>query len=318
MEILSTIMKTLSSSSSNVIVIDGELRNLIQKRLLLMLDDIISVCKKNNIRYMMSGGSCLGTIRHQGFIPWDDDIDLNMERAEFERFLPLFEKEYPDKYKVLVPGRDEETDYLFVHVVDRAVYARELMQKKYPDLGLFLDIFIIENVPDNKLFRIGHGFLCMLHRYIISCIRFYENRQELSRFIGNNPGLKKYYEKRSRLGGILQIIPKKKWLTTAFRTMGMCKNSSSRMVSIPAGSKQYFEEMYPRNPFCKTETMQFEQRDVEVSVWWDGYLSTLYKNYMEIPPVEKRGKHAFLELDVDALKKAGDGDAGKRGEESCQ
>ena len=309
MEVLSTIMKSLASSDNNVIVIDEELRALIQKRLLVMLDDIISVCSENNIRYMMSGGSCLGAVRHQGFIPWDDDIDLNMERAEFERFLPLFEEKYPDKYKVLVPGRDEETDYLFVHVVDRTVYARELMQKKYTDLGLFLDIFIIENVPNNKLLRNGHGFLCMLYRYIISCIRFYENREELSGFIENNPELKAFYDKRSRLGGIFQFIPKKKWLAAAFRTMGICKDRSSTMVSIPSGSKQYFQEMYPRDSFCKTEKMRFQERDVEVSAWWDGYLRILYGNYMEIPPVEKRGQHMFLELDVDALKQAaGTGD----------
>ncbi len=304
MEILSNIMKSLASSDGNVTVIDDELRTLIQQRLLVMLDDIISVCKENNIRYMMSGGSCLGTIRHQGFIPWDDDIDLNMERREFERFLPLFEKKYPDKYKVLVPGRDEETDYLFVHVVDRAVYARELMQKKYPDLGLFLDIFIVENVPDNKLLRSGHGFLCMLYRYIISCIRFYENDAELRGFIGDVPELRKYYDRRSRLGRIFQVVPKQKWVAAATRIMAMCKDGSSQMVSIPSGSKQYFQEMYPRDPFCETETMQFEHRDVEVSKWWDGYMRIMYGNYMEIPPAEKRGQHMFLELDVEALKKA--------------
>ncbi len=309
MEVLASIMKTLASSGENVIVIDDELRTMIQQCLLTMLDDIISVCRENHIRYMLSGGSALGAVRHQGFIPWDDDIDLNMERTEFERFLPLFEKKYPDRYKVLVPGRDEEHDYLFVHVIDREIYARELMQKKYPDLGLALDIFLIENVPDRKPLRYAHGFLCMLYRYVISCIRFYENKEELSGFIGGNPELKRFYEKRSRLGGIFRLIPKKKWLSAAFSTMGMCKNSSSQMVSIPSGSKQYFQEMYPRDPFCKTMTMKFEQRDVEVSAWWDGYLSMLYGDYMKIPPVEKRGQHAFLELDVAALKKAaGTGD----------
>ena len=309
MNVLATIMKSLSSSDGSVTVIDDELRALIQKRLLVMLDDIISVCNENGIRYAMSGGSALGTVRHQGFIPWDDDIDLNMERAEFERFLPLFEQKFSDRYKVLVPGRDEEQDYLFVHVVDRTVYARELMQKKYPDLGLALDIFLIENVPDNRLLRYGHGFLCMLYRYIVSCIRFYENREELRGFIGNNPELKAFYDKRSRLGGVFQIIPKKTWLAAAFRTMGLCKDRSSRLVSIPSGSKQYFQEMYPRDPFCKTETMRFEGRDVEVSAWWDGYLGILYGNYMELPPAEKRGQHVFLELDVAALKQAaGTGD----------
>ena len=309
MNVLATIMKSLSSSDGNVIVIDDKLRALIQKRLLVMLDDIVSVCRENNIRYMMSGGSALGAVRHRGFIPWDDDIDLNMERAEFERFLPLFEQKFSDRYKVLIPGRDEEQDFLFIHVIDRQVYARELMQKKHPDLGLALDIFIIENVPDNRLLRYEHGFLCMLYRYVISCIRFYENKEELSGFIGDNPELKSFYDKRSRLGGIFQIIPKQKWLSAAFRTMGLCRDRSSRMVSIPSGSKQYFQEMYPRDPFCRTETMRFEQRDVEVSAWWDGYLSILYGNYMELPPVEKRGQHVFLELDVDALKKAaGTGD----------
>ncbi len=301
MEVLASIMKTLAASDGSAVVIDDRLRALIQKRLLQMLDDILGVCREHNIRYMMSGGSALGTVRHQGFIPWDDDIDLNMERAEFERFLPIFEEKYSDRYKVLVPGRDEEQDYLFIHIIDRQVYARELMQKKYRDLGLTLDIFLIENVPDGKLMRLGHGFLCMLYRYVVSCIRFYENREELIGFLENNEELRKFYNRRSRLGGVFSVIPKKKWLSLAFRTMGMCRNSESRMVSIPSGSKQYFQEMYPRDPFCRTEPAQFEGRQVELTQFWDGYLGILYGDYMKIPPEEKRGKHVFLELDTDAL-----------------
>ena len=82
---LANVLKAANMNRGNAVVISDEDLLLIQKRLLAVLDDIIDVCEEQKICYQMSGGSALGTIRHQGFIPWDDDIDINMQRKEIGR-----------------------------------------------------------------------------------------------------------------------------------------------------------------------------------------------------------------------------------------
>ena len=86
---LAEMIKTLDLTGLDVVPVEGEVRDLVQSRLLEMLDDVSALCREQGIPWMMGGGSALGAVRHHGFIPWDDDIDINMSRAAFERFLPL-------------------------------------------------------------------------------------------------------------------------------------------------------------------------------------------------------------------------------------
>ena len=301
MAVLGEIIKNLSLDNESVVVVDDTLRAAIQRRLLETLDDIMDVCEHHGIRWQMSGGSALGTLRHRGFIPWDDDIDINMERAEVERFLPLFREKYGDKYWVQVPGEDDDYDYLLIHIMTRDVYARELMQKKEPHLGLCLDIFIVENLPDNPLLRRLHGCLVMGLRYVLSCFRFRENRAELLMISHDDASLKKYLAVRSTLGTVFGLIPKRYWVRWANRALALCGNRQSKYVGIPTGTHQYFRELYPRDPFCRSKQAVFEGRHVWISEYIDGYMTIMYGDYRSLPPLENRGRHTFMEMDVDAL-----------------
>ena len=88
----------------NVIVVGDDLLKKIQAELILMMKDVVSVFDEAGIKWFLSGGSVLGAVRHQGFIPWDDDIDIFMERADFEKFRSVFEEKIGDKYRLRMPG----------------------------------------------------------------------------------------------------------------------------------------------------------------------------------------------------------------------
>ncbi len=295
-------LKTAVLNDKESVILTDEEVHLIQNRLLCVLDDFLDICNTYDIPYMMGGGTALGTVRHHGFIPWDDDIDVNMCRKDAQRFLPLFKEKYGEKYWIYTPGEAENT-YSMIHILTKDVRCRGIMQPKTDHWGICFDIFLIENTYDNSLLRKIHGYTCMAYRYALSCMRFARNKAELNELAGNGSELSGYIRKRTGVSKVLSVLPLSVWSKRADRCMGRCRDEHSRLVSIPAGQKQYFGEMYEREKYCKLTEMEFEGRTVKISADYDAYLKKLYGNYMEVPPAEKREKHVVRELDKEALKK---------------
>ena len=220
-------LKTAVLNDKEGIILTDEDVHLVQDRLLCVLDDVLDICNTYDIPYMMGGGTALGTVRHHGFIPWDDDIDINMLREDAEKFIPLFRDKHGDKYWIHVPGEPENT-YSMIHILTKDVRSRGIMQPAADHWGLCLDIFLIENVYDRKLQRRFHGYTCMAYRYILSCLRFARNKTELEKLAGEGGELAPYIRKRTRISKVLSIIPLNIWSRWADRCMARCKDNHSR------------------------------------------------------------------------------------------
>lgn len=143
----------------------------VQMILLAMLKDIDAVCKRHNITYWLTGGSALGAVRHKGFIPWDDDADIGMMRADYERFLCVAH-ELGDEYAIQSFHTHKEYNVLVppMKVRKKGTYCEEynfLLKNKCKDSdGLFIDIFVIDYVSENRLkdftWRLRNGALMLL------------------------------------------------------------------------------------------------------------------------------------------------------------
>ena len=128
--------------------------NQLQQALYAIYQDIELVCKRINVIPFLVGGTALGAVRHRDFVPWDDDIDLAMLRKDYDRFLQEFSRTYPDKYIVNAPGFSGDAKARFAKIIKTGTKCCEIIRNRNEELnGAFVDIFPLDNVPQNRFFR---------------------------------------------------------------------------------------------------------------------------------------------------------------------
>ena len=175
---------------------------------------------------------------------------------------------------------------------------------KYRELGnkpdessqmIGIDIFIIENVPNNRLVRICKGFICNMLEFISGQVSLVENRcEETDRAFEG--ALKKTYRIKLLIGYLFSFRKASKWFETLDRA-ARHSDEKSRDCSIVTGRKHYFGEIAPRDVYFPAEYAEFCGKRVKVFHDEDAYLKLMYGDYMEVPPIEKRERHFLSEID---------------------
>ena len=293
---LSTVstFKTLQNENSKLKKMNNEQLKSLQKTLLGILDDINYVCEKYNLTYNLGGGSALGAIRHNGFIPWDDDVDIDMPREDYKKFCKVFLKEFSDKYWLHTPENTKDYGLAFARVRKKGTIFRSREDlNNIEEAGVYIDIFIIENTYNFSLMRYLHGILSLICGFLLSCRNFYKNRQFYLEMVKDNKKARKAFKFKIVIGFSIDKI------THIWNNVNsMCKNNKSKYVTVPVGRKHFFGELYEREKFCKTILHEFEDknRKLPVCVDYDAYLKHMYGDYMKIPKEEDRETHIFLEL----------------------
>ncbi len=257
--------------------------------------DIVRLCKELEVPYMLGGGSALGAVRHQGFIPWDDDIDLNIPRDCIDRLLDGIEDRYPGKYYVEAPLRTPGYLSSFIQVHRRGTVFQEYLVQKKEECGIKVDIFVMENTYDNALLCVWHGLRVEAGLFFLSCYRMFAWRKELKQLAkGDKKASLVMFVKRV-LGAPFALAPERFYRRVQL-CMRSCKNFHSRYITIPSGRKHFFGELYERALFVQTEGMPFEGHEFAVTKEYDSYLKNLYGDYMTLPPEEKREHHVIYDL----------------------
>lgn len=292
------LMKNGFAEDGRVIRLSGNTLEMLQNVELDMLRDFIEVAERNSVNYSLSGGSVLGAVRHKGFIPWDDDIDINMPRKDFEHFKRIFEKELGGDYELYAPELGRNYGLAMSQIKKKGTVYRSFNELSQKESGICVDIFIMESVPDNRIARTIHGVFCLAFGYMLSCRKTYEDISFLKEYLKENRELKKVFMKKARIGRLFFFLSLNQvsWLT--WRCYSWCGNDDSEYITIPSGRKHYFGELGKRTEMCRMKKTQFESIMVNIPEGAEGYMERLYgKNYMEIPPEEKREKHPIMELD---------------------
>lgn len=262
---------------------------LLQQLELQNLEVLSDVCQKLGIQFFLYGGSLIGAVRHKGFVPWDDDLDIAMMRNDYMRFIQEAPSILPEDYFLQTPYNDKKSPYIYTKLRLKGTRCIEYVHhKKKMEQGIYVDIYPIDNIPDDD-----EAFL-----------KKYNQFQETVKLFGlrQSPYPSRQADSWKRRGRnvikfvvctLLKLIPhgclvkKIDRIMTEYNDVGTKRQGN---YSYPSPTNLF----YGITPF---EKGSFEGIEVNLPRSWDKHLSMRYGNYMKLPPEEKRIGHKPYVLD---------------------
>ena len=301
-------MQGLPEMDNIHIINDEELKQL-QDCFLEIIKDIDRVCREYGICYMAAGGTALGSVRHKGFIPWDDDVDLLMPREDLKRFIEIFDEALGDKYEMTAPDSKYPLESMISAVYKKNTIKANLqtMDTDLPQ-GVHIDIFAIESVPVNPVIRRIKGIVAMGLQYIAvsTMFRHFSNKQKKKFFYQTRAG-RFNYRLRMTVGFLFSWRSYIKWGSTFDRFVQSKKDTG--LWAVPTDIGHYFGHIMPKEVYYPPVKGQFEDMMINLPHDTDAYLKNQYGDYMTIPPVEERESHWSIGFCLDVAAAEAEKDA---------
>lgn len=281
-----------------------EIKEVWNARLMDNLKAFIDICQRHDLRWYCCGGTSIGAVRHNGIIPWDDDIDVMMPRPDYDRLLEIAKTEMPhlqhgigkNKYEIITPYNDSDYPLYFAKISDTTTTIVEERERPCV-IGLFVDIFPLDATDDDT------------QEAIKTKARYAKLLNKLNAI-----------STRNTFGEYIALLKDpKEWGRFAIKTAAwFCRSTirkalikkmdaishrfdwdKARNVAVHTGS--YGErEVFPKEWLGKGSTHKFEDIEVMLPEQYDTYLRHFFNDYMQLPPVEQRvEKHnrAYVNLD---------------------
>lgn len=261
-----------------------------------VLSAFIRICEAQGLRYFCAGGTAIGAVRHQGMIPWDDDIDVFMPRPDYDRFLRLAAHSMPEGYEVLSPYATKDYPMYFAKMCNARTTLLE--NERIPCVfGLYIDIFPLDGAYDD----------------VETC---YREKRRFKRLMNKLEAVSTH----NSFGEYVGLLTKRReWGRFAVKTVAFCCRSwlrrwllkqmdsiayghdyalSSRVVTYSGAYQR--QEIYPKAWLETPQMFAFEGLMVNLPHDYDAYLRHFFGDYMTLPPVEQRASHhqkVFFDLD---------------------
>ena len=240
-----------------------------------ILKIIDGICKEHGINYSLYAGSLLGAVRHQAFIPWDDDLDICMTRPNYSRFLQVWEQEAPAGYILQNKENSPGFTQSFTKIrKDQSTFLEVEWERGRYHNGIFVDIFPVDRIPEGKLAQALYRWDCM--RYQLLTREF--------------PPAKAGIVTRFACAAILAAIPEGKRQAERMRLLGKITRYQERkeLPLIFVETMASMKKQYPADMMDEFVYLPFEDMQAQCVKQWDLNLRLKFGDYMQLPPEEQR------------------------------
>lgn len=245
------------------------------------------ICVEHGLKYSLYAGSLLGAVRHGGFIPWDDDLDVCMSRADYDRFIALWDSVKPEGYLLQNKENTPAFTQSFTKIrKDHTTFLQYESEKGKYHTGIFLDIFPVDRIPNGRFDRLLFKWNCM--KYQLFTREFVPPKGNMllkagcKLILACTPERKRQSARQKALSRITQYQNQTELETVMIETMGSVRKAYAADLL----------DAYTALPFEDGEYMCF--------AGWDDHLKRKFGDYMQLPPAEERGwRHHPIILDFE-------------------
>lgn len=254
---------------------------------LILLDILIKIdriCRENSLTYFLGFGTLLGAIRHKGFIPWDDDVDIMMPRRDYNKLIELMKGER-DGLRFITFETDPQYIYSFGKICDTSTHLREIGYKEVQNMGVYVDVFPIDNQPNSiRAAKWQASKLRLLTSLLYSSAQTHYHRS----------ARKWYYEPlKFALYPAAKLFGTRFWLKAVSNLAQKYNRQPSKYCGVNTAPTKV--RILERAFFTKRIEWEFEGYRFFVPQKYDAVLKAFYGDYLKLPPPEKRiTKHNFL------------------------
>ena len=247
---------------------------------------LMEICEKNHLRYYLIGGSLLGAMRHRGFIPWDDDIDVGLPRPDYNRFVQIAKGYLPAHMDVKTMSSDPNYKCYFTRLINNK-------KKIYWDhgqytavIGVWMDVFPLDGLPENRLLRKLQVFRVKLAKalYKFTQIDYVTTNRQ------NRPFSERFlirFAQITRIGRLMNADRRLQKLDQALQRYDYDSSAYAWNFSGCYGKR----EIVPHIQLGGSRTAQFEGMQASIPEAAEDYLTSIYGDYMKLPPEDQRKSH---------------------------
>ena len=268
--------------------LDNETLRKLQLTELKCLDEVKRICDLHNLKYFLIAGTLIGAIRHKGFIPWDDDIDIAMMRSDYDKFIEYCKTDL-DKEHFFLQTPSTEKDSADFELARIRLNDTKFVESHRKNLnihhGIFVEVFPYDDLPENKF----------------KCLWYSDSFRLLKKAVGLRMGYN--YKAKNIINRIImyilsfatRIIPLNKMIYKMNNYHLKYQNPNSKYVFLIAGGTSYQEERHLRKTVTDLSEIEFEGKMYPIPKDFDTFLREQYGDYMTPPPVEQQVNKCHIE-----------------------
>ena len=252
----------------------------VQKYILKILKDVTSLFDEMGIRYYMQGGTMLGSIRHKGFIPWDDDVDIAIPREQYDKMLNTISDKLPENLELRTYWDESTHHYYFARIVDTRYLIKRMGSMEVRYENVWIDLFPLDGMPNNAAVR-------QIHKFRLLFTRMLYHISTIEKVNINRPGrskLEKVIIRFAQITRIGKIINTRRQLDKIDRLLKAYPLKGSKWIVNFTGQTSYkFNELFRKKIYGHKKMYPFEDMMLPGPEQYDAYLTSLYGDYMTPP-----------------------------------